>query len=106
MPDTTTIHIPGNGRQELDRASVQIIADDFEPEPITKTYGVLVNGRLYPPRQIVFLAMGLDRSASNPNSQECMEALNRLGYQTFETSAYTESGRILVPEWRERGPNH
>ncbi|MFF3085632.1 hypothetical protein ACFVRB_11345 [Streptomyces nojiriensis] len=100
-PNIGEITLQGGYAVCFDREDVENVAKTHDPKPI-ETYAVLVNGRLYGPRQLIRGALNVDPKKI-PNSQRCIESLRRLGYPTFETCTYNEAGYILVPDWRPHG---
>ena len=62
---------------ELTRGQVERAVRDVLPEPLDDHYAV-VNGRRYPPKQVLALATGLDRA--DFNTHQARQVLRRLGF--------------------------
>jgi hypothetical protein len=69
---------------ELDKESVEAAVDGLEPEPI-RTHHVDVDGRRYPPEQVLAQVTGIDRSEIDPYHAEwVMFQLGFIGDATRE----------------------
>jgi hypothetical protein len=67
-----------SGRQyDLDPQSVEAALDGVLPEPIREHF-VVINGRRWPPKQVLALVTGLDRA--DFTTHEARRALTRLGF--------------------------
>ena len=64
-------------RYELDRHGVQAALEGVLPEPIHEHF-VVVNGRRWPPKQVLALVTGLDRA--DFTTHQARRALTRLGF--------------------------
>lgn len=62
---------------ELGRAQVERAVRDVLPEPLDDHY-LVVNGRRYPPKQVLALVTGLDRA--DFNTHQARQVLRRLGF--------------------------
>ena len=65
---------------ELQRAQVERAMSDVEPEPIREHY-VVVSGRRFPPKQVLAVATGLDRS--DFTTHQARSVLRRLGFGAY-----------------------
>ena len=68
-------------RYELDRQSVQAALEGVLPEPIREHF-VVINGRRWPPKQVLALVTGLDRA--DFTTHQARRALTRLGFPAAE----------------------
>jgi hypothetical protein len=82
-------------RFEVSRADVQRVAQRLEPEPI-EVFFTVVEGRRFPPKQLVEALTGLDRA--DFNSHQARSMLVRLGFAVERRSP----ARALPPS--ARGP--
>jgi hypothetical protein len=73
LPTTT---VSGH-RYELDQQSVQAALEGVLPEPIHEHF-VVINGRRWPPKQVLALVTGLDRA--DFTTHQARSALTRLGF--------------------------
>src|ERR1700722_14225557 len=64
-------------RYELDSRGVQSALEGVLPEPIHEHF-VVINGRRWPPKQVLALVTGLDRS--DFPTHQARRALTRLGF--------------------------
>src|SRR5271169_4664090 len=64
-------------RYELDRDGVQAALQGVLPEPIHEHF-VVINGRRWPPKQVLALVTGLDRA--DFTTHQARRALTRLGF--------------------------
>src|SRR3979411_1651618 len=64
-------------RYELDRDGVQAALEGVLPEPIHEHF-VVINGRRWPPKQVLALVTGLDRA--DFTTHQARRALTRLGF--------------------------
>src|ERR1035437_6824255 len=64
-------------RYELDRRGVQAALEGVLPEPIHEHF-VVINGRRWPPKQVLALVTGLDRA--DFTTHQARRALTRLGF--------------------------
>ena len=64
-------------RYELDRDGVQAALEGILPEPIHEHF-VVINGRRWPPKQVLALVTGLDRA--DFTTHQARRALTRLGF--------------------------
>jgi hypothetical protein len=71
-----TMTVSGH-RYELDRDRVQAALKSVLPEPIHEHF-VVVNGRRWPPKQVLALVTGLDRA--DFTTHQARRALTRLGF--------------------------
>jgi hypothetical protein len=62
---------------ELDRARVEQELDNVLPDPLARHF-VVINGRRYPPKQVICLVTGLDRA--DFTSHQARRVLLRLGF--------------------------
>ena len=73
---------------EIDRRSVEERLSGVLPEPIHQHY-VVVNGRRYPPKQVLMLATGLDRA--DFTTHQARRVLKRLGFVAARVQAAPET---------------
>jgi hypothetical protein len=71
-----TMTVSGH-KYELDRHHVQAALEDVLPEPIHEHF-VVINGRRWPPKQVLALVTGLDRA--DFTTHQARRALTRLGF--------------------------
>jgi hypothetical protein len=71
-----TMTVSGH-RYELDPHGVQTALEGVLPEPIHEHY-VVINGRRWPPKQVLALVTGLDRA--DFTTHQARRALTRLGF--------------------------
>ena len=64
-----TMTVSGH-RYELDRDGVQAALEGVLPEPIHEHF-VVINGRRWPPKQVLALVTGLDRADFTTHRQCC-----------------------------------
>ncbi|WP_280250268.1 hypothetical protein [Nocardia abscessus] len=104
MASPTKIMIRGE-HVEITADQVFLATRDQTPDK-PHTYGVLVNGVLWPPLQLIALATGVPGNSGdtrNYNSHTALKALNELGFATFEEVTYSSNGNVVVRENRKRG---
>ena len=65
-------------RYELDSRGVQAALEGVLPEPIHEHF-VVINGRRWPPKQVLALVTGLDRA--DFTTHQARRALTRLGFR-------------------------
>lgn len=82
----TTMTVSGQ-QYDLDRRSVEAALQGELPEPIQEHF-VVVNGRRWPPKQVLALVTGLDRA--DFTTHQARRALTRLG---FSAARAASSGR-------------
>jgi hypothetical protein len=71
-----TMTVSGH-QYELDRGGVQAALEGVLPEPIQEHF-VVINGRRWPPKQVLALVTGLDRA--DFTTHQARRALTRLGF--------------------------
>jgi hypothetical protein len=74
-------------RYDLDPRSVQETLEDVLPEPIHEHY-VVINGRRWPPKQVLALVTGLDRA--DFTTHQARRALTRLGFTAARAARPSE----------------
>jgi hypothetical protein len=74
-------------RYELDQQSVQAALEDVLPEPIHEHF-VVINGRRWPPKQVLALVTGLDRA--DFTTHQARSALTRLGFPAARVAGSRE----------------
>ena len=74
-------------RYELDQQSVQAALEDMLPEPIHEHF-VVINGRRWPPKQVLALVTGLDRA--DFTTDQARSALTRLGFPAARVAGSRE----------------
>ena len=74
-------------RYELDRQSVQAALEGVLPEPIHEHF-VVINGRRWPPKQVLALVTGLDRA--DFTTHQARRALTRLGFPAARAASSRE----------------
>lgn len=72
---------------ELDREGVQAALEGVLPEPIHEHF-VVINGRRWPPKQILALVTGLDRA--DFTTHQARRALTRLGFPAARATSSRE----------------
>src|ERR1700728_1003377 len=72
----TTMTVSGH-QYDLDPRSVEAAVDGVLPEPIPEHF-VVINGRRWPPKQVLALVTGLDRA--DFTTHQARRALTRLGF--------------------------
>src|ERR1700723_4100384 len=82
-----TMTVSGH-RYDLDRRSVEAALKGVLPEPIQEHF-VVINGRRWPPKQVLALVTGLDRA--DFTTHQARRALPRLGFP---------AGRAVNPRGR------
>ena len=80
MPKVTTIQIQGN-EYKISDDDIRRVARTHAPEPLVGYY-VEVEGRRYPPKQLVRLATGTRDAFNSANARS---ALTRLGFAVRAT---------------------
>jgi hypothetical protein len=85
-------------RYELDRQGVQAALEGVLPEPIHEHF-VVINGRRWPPKQVLALATGLDRA--DFTTHQARRALIRLGFPAARAASsrehHAEAAREAAP---------
>lgn len=76
----------------LDAAKIRKLLRGVLPEPLGDHF-VVVDGRRFPPKQVISLATGLDRA--DFNTHQARRILSRLG---FTVGRRTKEARVSVPE--------
>ena len=87
---------------DLDRAEVERTMREVRPDPLRSHY-VIVNGRRYPPKQVIATVTGLDRS--DFITTQARNVLERLGFRSGRVKAHVPAqagGRRQAG--RDRGP--
>ncbi len=74
-------------RYELDPHGVQTALEGVLPEPIHEHY-VVINGRRWPPKQVLALVTGLDRA--DFTTHQARRALTRLGFPAARAASSRE----------------
>ncbi len=77
---------------ELDRASIEQALEAVLPEPIQEHY-VVVQGRRFPPKQVLTCAIGLDRA--DFTTHQARRILKRLGFTAARKEARPEDSAPL-----------
>jgi hypothetical protein len=85
-------------RFQLDRHRVEAALEGVLPEPIREHF-VVINGRRWPPKQVLALVTGLDRA--DFTTHQARRAMTRLG---FAAARSTRSRHEHVQTARELGP--
>ncbi|MCZ7415788.1 MULTISPECIES: hypothetical protein [unclassified Streptomyces] len=98
---TATVPVPGQEPVLITAEQIRAATIGIAPDPIF-TYAVEIDGRWWPPRQVVYRAIGRSQSNDRPISHRCVEALAALGFRTFEPVTFNEKGRVVVPDDRRR----
>src|SRR6266704_4353002 len=80
----TAMTISGQ-RYDLDARRVQEARQGELPEPITEHF-IVVNGRRWPPKQVLALVTGLDRA--DFTTHQARRALTRLGFAAARARAH------------------
>ena len=75
MPRMTTIQIQGKV-YEVSDDDIKRVARTHSPKPVARYY-VIVEGRRYPPKQLIKLTTGTPDTFNSANAQS---ALTRLGF--------------------------
>ena len=90
-----TMTVSGH-RYELDPHGVQTALEGVLPEPIHEHY-VVINGRRWPPKQVLALVTGLDRA--DFTTHQARRALTRLGFPAARAASsrahYPPAGRAI-----------
>jgi hypothetical protein len=81
-----TMTVSGH-RYELDPHGVQTALEGVLPEPIHEHY-VVINGRRWPPKQVLALVTGLDRA--DFTTHQARRALTRLGFPAARAASSRE----------------
>jgi hypothetical protein len=81
-----TMTVSGH-RYELDPHGVQTALEGVLPEPIHEHY-VVINGRRWPPKQVLALVTGLDRA--DFTTHQARRALTRLGFPAARATSSRE----------------
>jgi hypothetical protein len=78
-----TMTVSGH-RYDLDRRSVEAALKGVLPEPIQEHF-VVINGRRWPPKQVLALVTGLDRA--DFTTHQARRALTRLGFSAARATS-------------------
>src|ERR1700729_2874120 len=81
-----TMTVSGH-RYDLDRRSVEAALKGVLPEPIQEHF-VVINGRRWPPKQVLALVTGLDRA--DFTTHQARRALTRLGFSAARAASSRE----------------
>lgn len=81
-----TMTVSGH-KYELDRHRVQAALEGVLPEPIHEHF-VVINGRRWPPKQVLALVTGLDRA--DFTTHQARRALTRLGFPAARAAGTRE----------------
>jgi hypothetical protein len=84
-----TIMTVAGHRFNLDPATVEQAVEGELPEPI-KEHFVVINGRRWPPKQVLALVTGLDKA--DFTTHQARRALTRLGFSAARRARARESG--------------
>ncbi len=82
----TTMAVAGR-RYDLDSRRVQQALQDELPEPIREHF-VVINGRRWPPKQVLALVTGLDRA--DFTTHQARRALTRLGFTAARAAGHKD----------------
>ena len=85
-----TMTVSGH-RYELDRDGVEAALEGVLPEPIHEHY-VVINGRRWPPKQVLALVTGLDRA--DFTTHQARRALTRLGFTAARAASSSGHHRV------------
>jgi hypothetical protein len=91
-----TITVSGH-KYNLDSQRVEAVLQEALPEPIREHF-VVVNGRRWPPKQVLAQVTGLDRA--DFTTHQARRALTRLGFpagRAVSRQAHAENSRAVVP---------
>jgi hypothetical protein len=88
-------------RYELDPHRVQTALQGVLPEPIHEHY-VVINGRRWPPKQVLALVTGLDRA--DFTTHQARRALTRLGFPAARAASSREDYTSFDRATGESGP--
>jgi hypothetical protein len=91
-----TMTVSGH-QYDLDRQSVEAALEGALPEPIQEHF-VVINGRRWPPKQVLALVTGLDRA--DFTTHQARRALTRLGFtaaRAAHPSAHHRGGSPAAP---------
>lgn len=83
-----TVTVSGH-KYQLDQQSVQAALAGVLPEPIHEHF-VVINGRRWPPKQVLALVTGLDRA--DFTTHQARSALTRLGFPAARAARTGERG--------------
>jgi hypothetical protein len=92
-----TMTVSGH-RYDLDRSDVEEALHGVLPEPINEHF-VVINGRRWPPKQVLALVTGLDRA--DFTTHQARRAMTRLGF----TAGRSARRRAGAPEMSAGGPS-
>src|SRR3984893_12855068 len=81
-------------RYDLDPRGVQEALEDVLPEPIQEHF-VVINGRRWPPKQVLALVTGLDRA--DFTTHQARRALTRLGFTAARSPRHSRNHADPVP---------
>src|ERR1700723_3059202 len=81
-----TMTVSGH-RDDLDRRNVEAALKGALPEPIQEHF-VVINGRRWPPKQVLALVTGLDRA--DFTTHQARRALTRLGFSAARAASSRE----------------
>ena len=88
-------------RYELDSRGVQAALEGVLPEPIHEHF-VVINGRRWPPKQVLALVTGLDRA--DFTTHQARRALTRLGFPAARALRSREHHMRAAQAARPSGP--
>jgi len=87
-------------RYQLDRHAVEATLEGVLPEPIQEHF-VVINGRRWPPKQVLALVTGLDRA--DFTTHQARRAMTRLGFTAARARSSREQHARPVEELRSSG---
>jgi hypothetical protein len=88
-------------RYELDQHGVEAVLEGVLPEPIHEHF-VVINGRRWPPKQVLVLVTGLDRA--DFTTHQARRALTRLGFPAARASGSGGHHTSMVQATGPSGP--
>lgn len=97
-----TMTVSGH-KYELDRYRVQTALEDVLPEPIHEHF-VVINGRRWPPKQVLALVTGLDRA--DFTTHQARRALTRLGFPAARAASTRDRRMGGMPSGPAAGEAH
>lgn len=97
-----TMTVSGH-KYELDRYRVQTALEDVLPEPIHEHF-VVINGRRWPPKQVLALVTGLDRA--DFTTHQARRALTRLGFPAARAASTRDRRMGGMPSEPAAGEAH
>jgi hypothetical protein len=84
------------GREyQLDRRAVETVLEGVLPEPIHEHF-VVINGRRWPPKQVLALVTGLDRA--DFTTHQARRALIRLGFSAARAARSPQHGARITQQ--------